>query len=303
MNTVVVGSSMVDIYGKSFNRLLMYESNPGRSHISCGGVGRNISENLVNLGLDFEFITCFGNDYFGEYVYNDCLKKKINVSNSYFSKDLAQSTYSSIVDSDGSMKLALSNVEVLESMSISFIKEKEDIISKADILVVDTGINKDVLSYLIEKYSDKKIVLDPVSIGLSYKIKHLLKNIHTLKCNRNEAEYLSDISIDDKESLIDAGKYLISLGLKQCFITLGKDGVFYINNDKHGILGAKKVEVINESGAGDSFCAGVIYCLSNDKDIEYTAKFSSMMSYFTLYSQSAVSDKISVEKIIKSLKE
>ena len=41
---VVIGASMVDIIGKSFNKIISFDSNPGRLSISAGGVSRNISE-------------------------------------------------------------------------------------------------------------------------------------------------------------------------------------------------------------------------------------------------------------------
>ena len=45
-----IGGANVDIHGKSDNKLIMRDSNPGTLHMSLGGVCRNICENLALLG-------------------------------------------------------------------------------------------------------------------------------------------------------------------------------------------------------------------------------------------------------------
>jgi pseudouridine kinase len=60
---VVVGGMNADVVDRSFEPLLARDSNPGRTSVSSGGVGRNIAENLVHLGVDVELITALGGDH------------------------------------------------------------------------------------------------------------------------------------------------------------------------------------------------------------------------------------------------
>ena len=46
---VGIGAANVDIHGRSNRPLNMKDSNPGRMHVSCGGVTRNILENISRL--------------------------------------------------------------------------------------------------------------------------------------------------------------------------------------------------------------------------------------------------------------
>ncbi len=48
----VVGGANIDIHGRSEKVLRPNDANPGTVHVSAGGVGRNIAENLVRLGID-----------------------------------------------------------------------------------------------------------------------------------------------------------------------------------------------------------------------------------------------------------
>ena len=49
-----VGAANVDIHGQSDAPIVMRDSNPGRLHLSAGGVCRNICDNLCRLGLTVE---------------------------------------------------------------------------------------------------------------------------------------------------------------------------------------------------------------------------------------------------------
>ena len=58
----VVGGANVDIFLSPYKKLKLRDSNPGQLRISCGGVGRNIAENLARLGNDVKLLTVLGND-------------------------------------------------------------------------------------------------------------------------------------------------------------------------------------------------------------------------------------------------
>ena len=67
---ISIGGSNIDIQGFSSKPILMRESNPGKIRICSGGVGRNIVNNLANIGLkNIKFITYIGNDIFGDILF------------------------------------------------------------------------------------------------------------------------------------------------------------------------------------------------------------------------------------------
>ena len=63
-------------------------------------------------------------------------------------------------------------------------------------------------------------------------IKHLIKYFHTIKPNRYEAEIMCGFEINNEEDLRRAGKYFIDLGIKNVFITLDEDGIYYNNGNR-----------------------------------------------------------------------
>ena len=55
-----IGGANVDIHGQSDAPIVMRDSNPGRLHLSAGGVCRNICDNLCRLGLTVELCSAVG---------------------------------------------------------------------------------------------------------------------------------------------------------------------------------------------------------------------------------------------------
>ena len=68
---VGIGAANVDIHGRSINALNMRDSNPGRMHVSCGGVTRNILENYARLGGKACLLTVVGNDIYGQKILSE----------------------------------------------------------------------------------------------------------------------------------------------------------------------------------------------------------------------------------------
>ncbi|MGL6023860.1 MAG: PfkB family carbohydrate kinase, partial [Cetobacterium sp.] len=105
---------------------------------------------------------------------------------------------------------------------------------------------------------------------------------HTIKPNRVEAEVLSGMKINTREDLEKVGQYFLSLGIKNVFISLDADGIYYTNGLESGTLKATDVTVKNVTGAGDSFVAGLGYGYMNSLTIKEIVKFSMAMSIVTI---------------------
>ena len=54
---------------------------------------------------------------------------------------------------------------------------------------------------------------------------------------------------------------------------LGKDGCFYLEEDKQVLVSTGKVKSIDTTGAGDSFNAGYIAAIINGKDKNNACKY------------------------------
>ncbi|MBR6009344.1 MAG: hypothetical protein IK056_09685, partial [Clostridia bacterium] len=49
----------------------------------------------------------------------------------------------------------------------------------------------------------------------------------------------------------------LGMGIKWVFISLGKDGLYYMGDGDEGLLAPEKTFACQTTGAGDSLCAGL----------------------------------------------
>jgi pseudouridine kinase len=299
----IIGGTNMDIQGFPSGKLVLRDSNPGEVKMSPGGVGRNIGENLVRLGVETRLVTILGDDLYGSKLLEEARLIGLHIEDSLILKGQPTSTYMSILDESGDMALAISSMSIYDSMTVSFIKKKKHLIENARVCVVDTNMPGEVIEYLVTNFRETTFFLDTVSTAKAVKVKDFIGYFHTIKPNKLEAEMLSGIKITDEASLALASEHFLSKGVKRVFISLGEDGVYYNNGKKSGHLRSPKINVVNATGAGDAFLAGLVYCSMEDMSIDDSAKFAMTASILALSHENTINPAISIELINKKMEE
>ena len=116
-----IGGANMDIHGRSERQLVMRDSNPGTLHMSLGGVCRNICENLVRLGETVRLITVVGEDVHGRSILEGCRAVGIDMSAAQVIPGERSSSYISIMDGDGDMLLAMSDMHIIKRLSAQLV--------------------------------------------------------------------------------------------------------------------------------------------------------------------------------------
>lgn len=299
----IVGGTNIDIQGFPSNDLILKDSNPGVVKISLGGVGRNIGENLVKLGIETKLITAIGDDVYGRKILDESRLIHLNMEESLVLKEHATSTYLSILDGGGDMMAAISHMDIIDKVSVDFIKNKKQIIENSKICIIDTNIPKETIEYILTNYKDVDFFLDTVSTTKAKKVQDIIGYFHTIKLNKIEAETLSSIKINNETDLKNAANFFLEKGVKRVFITLGQEGMYYDDgvNSKH--IKSPKIKVINATGAGDACLAALAYSHFNNFDIEHSARFSMSAAILALSHENTINPNISLENINKNMKE
>ena len=299
----VIGGLNIDLQGSSVNPLVFNDSNPGEIVMSAGGVGRNIAENISKLNIHSKILSYVGNDALGDFVVNKSSLSGVDTSFIKKHSHLPTSQYLSVLDDNNDMLVSISDMRIIEEMTIQDIDKWNLTIEQSSAIVVDTNIPIPVIEYLTNKYSNIPLFLDPVSFAKTSKILKLIGRFHTVKPNRLETELISGVKITDNESMLKAAKIIFDMGCKQIFITLGEDGVFYYDGENFGQYLHKGVNMISANGAGDAFTAGVVYGFLKLNGIKETAEFASAASVIALRSANTISDDLSEERVKLLLKE
>ena len=229
---LVLGASIMDIFGFSTSNYRAYNSTPGKIKMSFGGVCRNIAENSARIGINTKFLSVLGDDECGKSILEHSREIGYNMEDSMIIKGASTPTYLAILDENGEMVSAISDMKSLNAMTEEFIDSKKELIKNAKYVVVDSD-NPKILSYILKNFSkETNFILDPVSAEKATWVKDMIKDFHTIKPNRHEAEILAGFPIKDTEDLIRASNYFLSLGIKKVYISLDSEGIFYNDGEK-----------------------------------------------------------------------
>ena len=300
---LVLGASIVDIFGFCGRSYAQRDSIPGHVKVSFGGVCRNIAENLARVGVKTEFISILGDDENGKAILEHSRRLGYNMENSVFLEGQSTPTYMAILNQNGEMESAVVDMDSLNKMTPSFIDEKREVFENSEYVVVGSD-GPELLEYILKKYEGKcKFILDPVSAKKAKEIRHLIKYFHTIKPNRFETEALCGFKIESDEDLRKAGRFFIEQGVKNVFISLDSDGIYYITSTgEEGTLACcEAIDVKNVTGAGDSFVAGIGYGYMNNLSIKDTLKYAVAMSIITITHEETINPKMSHEAVIEEI--
>ena len=298
---LVVGGVNLDIGAQSAGELRTGDSNPGRVFTSLGGVGRNIAHNMALLGLRTRMITALGDDLYAERITASCAELGIDLSKSLRIPGEATSVYLFIADKNGDMALAVSDMGIYDRLTPQALAERRSTAENARALVLDTNIPAESIAWLCENVP-VPVFVDPVSAAKAEKLRPVLGKIHTLKPNRLEAELLSGVAIRDEKSLTAAADALIACGVRRVFITLGSDGVLAAEGERRCRLPAPKGTVVNTTGCGDAFTAGLVWAWMQDADLLTSARAGLAAASVALESRETINSAMSEGLLTERMK-
>ena len=298
---LVIGASVIDIFGFSKKKYRQYNSTPGKVKLSYGGVCRNVAENMARIGVKNKFISILGDDENGYNMIEHSKKIGYDMSDSLIIKGQSTPTYLAILDENGEMVSAIADLKIIDALDKEFLERKAELIRNATYTVLDSD-NPEVMEYLLTTYGkETNFILDPVSAAKAEGITHLVKYFHTIKPNRHEAEVLAGFPINNDEDLRKACEYFLGLGVKNVFISLDEDGIYYTDGEIWGKTKAINVLVKNVTGAGDSFVAGIGYGYMNNLSMKDIVKFAIAMSTITIAHEETIHPDICLELVQKEL--
>lgn len=302
---LAIGACNVDIYGKSKIKIKTHYDHPALINSSIGGVSRNIICNYALLSGNGKLITAYSDDTYGKMMIDDCIKNNIDINDSLFIPNKSSNVFMQVMDENNDMYLALCDMSLLENLNEKFIREKRNVIENARIVILDPSLNDETIKEIIKICKDKTpIYVDPISDNYALKIKPYISNFELIKPNKTELESLSGMKVNNDDDIIQAGKSLISKGLKKLVVSLSNKGIIYMD-DTNVVFRKLKEEkhVINASGAGDALMAGIIYGFMNEFELNKTLDYGLACGIAAIRSENTINKEMSIELIEEILKE
>ena len=298
-----IGGANMDIHGRSDSAIVMRDSNPGTLRQTAGGVCRNICENLARLDTDVRLVTVLGDDMHGRAILNACIEAGIDMSGARVLRGERSSSYVSIMDEDGDMLLAMSDMSIVKRLDEQLVDDSRELLCGAELVVCDGNLSPQTVKRLTEVCA-KPLYLDPVSTAWAKKLRPYIGAFDTVKPNRMELSALTGLPTQTEEELLAACDALLSQGVRRVFVSIGAGGMLY--RGPEGVLrgGSRPVErMVNATGAGDAAMAGIVWATRRGMDAQGVMDAAMAAGIVAILSPDTVSLDMTQNNLINTIKE
>ena len=298
----VVGGVNADICGTPDKRLILRDSNPGKVRLSVGGVGHNIARCLRQMDIPVRFLTAVGRDDYGAVIEQALRACGIDLSGALFSEGDSTSVYLFITDEKGELQAAISDMDICARITPEYLSAHLDEMNASAAVVMDANLPQESIRY-IAQHVRVPLFADPVSLAKAEKLRPVLSRLRAVKPNRMVAELLSGVHIWREEDLPLAAAKLTGTGLSRVFISLGGSGVYAASRDEALRLPCCPARLVNSTGGGDAFLAGLVWAELNRLSFLQSARFALACAALNVESRETVSPLLSVDAAMKKMNE
>ena len=299
-----IGGANVDLHGRANGPVLLRDSNPGHLHLSCGGVMRNILENLARLGVPTAIASAVGDDGYGRILADSCRQLGMDTRLLQGLPGQRSSCYVSILDDEGDMLVAMSDMEIIKGMGADFVAGALPVLNQAELVVCDANLSFEALRSLTENCT-RPLFLDPVSTAWAGMMAPLAGRFDTLKPNRMELQALTGCDCSTRAGLEEGCCQLLKTGAKRVFVSLGAEGIYY--RDCRGVqlhAASRPFPLLrNATGAGDAFLAGLVYGLAHRLGAERAVDCALAAGLLAVQSDLTINPDMSAEHLRLAIQE
>ena len=272
MGIVVIGATFVDVKGYPLAQYIPGGRNVGRVVQVHGGVGRNVVEDIANVELRPTFVSVVDETGLSDDVVRNLIRHKVEIRYIARSEE-GLGTWLAIFNNEGDVIASISRRPDLSAVRKVLEEQGDEIFSGADSIVVEFDIEEPILKKVLDlaQKHGKEVYTVISNMSIAMKRRDLLQRTSVLVCNEQEAGMLftEDYSGTDPEDLKEIMVRRARLsGIPRIVVTLGERGAVYADkNGEAGVCPALRVDVVDTTGAGDAFFAGVAIGLTYGKTV------------------------------------
>jgi pseudouridine kinase len=302
---LVIGAMLLDTKGKPSAGLEPGTSNPGKIRYARGGTARNVAENLARLGADVILISAVGDDLTGVRLINQTADSGVNIDYVSIISDQNTGAYLALLDSDGSLAVALDDVTVMEHITPEYLNRNRRLFRDAAMVMIDGSLTPAAIQTVVRlarKYG-KPLCADPSSTRLAYKLRPHLSQFHLIVPNAVEAAELCQIDYYgyDPEASLEMARQLVREGVATVVLTLSDFGLDYATSDETGHIPANYSEMVDSTGTGDAVTAAIMFGMINDLSTIESIRLGAAAASLTLQTAETAVPDLSLDMLYDHL--
>ncbi len=242
-----------------------------------GGSCANAIYGLAKLGIKTGFVGAVGDDYEGERVLLQMQKVKIDTSKIKSLSKVATSKIFVFIDRNGERVMyslpGASNKFKGNTRDISWLSKSKYVLLSSIAGGAQLQFQKKIVT---EIHKTTRIVYMPGALYLKYdfsKLKDIITKSFIIILNRREIQQLTNCDYHSGAQL------LVEKGCCTVAVTLGAAGCFIYDGRISSLVSSPKLpknRIVDSTGAGDAFAAGLIFGLLNDRSLSDAAVFGNI---------------------------
>jgi len=272
---VVIGSSNIDLIMKMHHLPEMGETVTGAKFMQVyGGKGANQAVAAARAGGNVTFVSCVGEDAYTPQMVHNYKKDGIDIRFVFEEKGVASGHALIMIDDSGE-----NIISVASEANNLLLPEKIDVASPAfndaAMIVMQYEIPEETIKYVIDLANRKNIpVLWNCAPARAFDLSYIPR-INILVLNEVEAGFLAGMTVENETDAEKAAQKLVDSGVEKVIITLGSKGAFVVTKTEKVSVPAFKVEAVDTTAAGDTFCGAFAVALVEGKSLKEALQFAS----------------------------
>ncbi|MGE5675092.1 MAG: PfkB family carbohydrate kinase [Mycobacterium leprae] len=290
---VVVGTIFVDLKCFPYHELNFKGRNLGRAEYAHGGVGRNVAETMALMGSAVRFSASVQEGGVGHDVLTRLHEAGVDVDGvNVVPQPGGHGMWVAILHRDGDLACSISQPPDVSYMEEAWDRHGDRLLQDAGLVVLELDVADKLAERVLiaSRAAGVPVIGLPGNFDCIRRRPELLPMLTSFVCNQYEAEELYGKPVTSVPAAKNAARAILDRGLSQIVVTLGGLGsVAYersMAEPKH--IPALEVEVVDTTGAGDSFVAGFSHAIAQGASLEVAVQAASRVAAWTVSSTESV---------------
>ena len=248
--------------------------------IGPGGKGSNQAVAAAKAGAKTNFISKIGDDQFGSMAKKIYDQSGVDYSNVIISKEDSTGAAGILINETSGANAINVVPGAAGSLTTEDIDAANDVIINSSIFLTQLEVPKEVVFYALKKAHHHGVttILNPAPAATVDK--DIFPIIDYFTPNETEASFYANQPVESPEDAKKAANKFLQMGIKNVIITLGEKGAYFANKNENIVVPATNLKspVVDTTGAGDAFNAGLAVALAEGKNIKETLVFANTIA-------------------------
>lgn len=229
------------------------------------------------LGVPTAYCGCVGEDEFGKRTFEFMDDENMTTKYVVVDKNSFTGVGTCIIE-DGGQNYVIVARGANDAISKEDIDkfEREGLFDEIEYMGTGLEINLETMAYAVKRAHAHgvKVLLDPAPVAEFDE--SIYPCLEFIKPNETEASVLTGIDVTNEQSAIQAARWFLAKGVKHVIVTLGANGVVFVDDTHEQYIPSFKVKAVDASGAGDTFGGAFLAGMAKGYDIADAIVFANV---------------------------